>query len=127
MSEERRERGHIGRAQPVFAGLHVALDLFGFGRAGDHARDLALREQPAERQIEQLFAARFGECIERLDLAERFVVEETAGALAPQAEPRIFARFLTALVLAGQQPAREWEIGQKAGLVFLATQMLAVA
>ena len=82
--------------------------LLGARRAGDHGRDAGLRRERGDRELEQRAAALARECLQRLEPVEGGVVD-----LAPL-EPRPLRTRLAAPVLAGEQAAREREVGHEA-------------
>src|SRR5579875_2415723 len=85
--------------------------------AGDDAADRGLVREPADGDVEDADAALLRETLERLDDIEDVVGERRLPA--PRLDAAALGSGLAAAVLAGQQAAREREVGQHADAVVL--------
>src|SRR5262245_23772261 len=82
------------------------------GRPRDHARDRGSRREPGEGELEEAPAVRLRERDQALDPLEVRLGEE-APAEARTRQPRPLGWWLSAPVLAGEEPARERKVRQE--------------
>src|SRR5439155_17797542 len=90
------------------AGRRIGAHLLRLGRARDHRRDRGHRGEAADRDLEQRHAVLPRERLEALDPVVLLVRDLLAG------ETRPLRRRRTAVVLAGEETAREREVRDEA-------------
>src|SRR5439155_10126947 len=94
-------------------GGHVGTYLVGLRGPGDDRRHRGLAREPGEREVEDGVVARYGEGGESREPLEVAIRQDPRGAVfGHRGKARARGRRLAPVVLAGQQTARQWEVGQ---------------